>query len=259
MNISRVNLICFSPTSSTKKVVELIGSAWETQRYIDTTPYSAAEDEYTFSREELAVFGVPSFGGRVPDVALKRFSRMKGDNTPAVVVCAYGNRAYEDTLRELAACLTSRGFRVIAAVAAVCEHSIVRSIANGRPNAEDEEELKDFSRQIRELVKCAESAEGIATITFDTAPYREYGGVPMKPHADKKCNECGVCAQQCPTNSIPHDKPNKTAEATCITCMRCVYVCPQQARKLNKVMLFAVEKKLRKVCDTPKSNELFLG
>lgn len=45
----------------------------------------------------------------------------------------------------------------------------------------------------------------------------------------------------------------------CISCMRCVSICPAQARTLNKLLLAGVSQKLKKVCSEPKKNELFLS
>ena len=44
----------------------------------------------------------------------------------------------------------------------------------------------------------------------------------------------------------------------CISCMRCVAICPKKARKLNKVLLFAASQKMKKACGGRKKNELFL-
>lgn len=45
----------------------------------------------------------------------------------------------------------------------------------------------------------------------------------------------------------------------CISCMRCVSICPAQARTLNKLLLAGASQKLKKVCSEPKKNELFLS
>ena len=58
-----------------------------------------------------------------------------GCGARAVLMCVYGNRAYEDTLVELADTAEKAGFHVIAAVAAIAEHSVVRRFAAGRPGA----------------------------------------------------------------------------------------------------------------------------
>jgi Pyruvate/2-oxoacid:ferredoxin oxidoreductase delta subunit len=43
------------------------------------------------------------------------------------------------------------------------------------------------------------------------------------------CDGCSLCALSCPTNSIEmiNDKPNWSS--TCVQCMRCVNICPQES------------------------------
>ncbi len=249
-----VQLVYFSPTGSTKRIVQILGKAWEEAAETDVTPYSAQDEQYAFSNDETVIFGVPSFGGRVPALAAERLAKITGDDTPAVAVVAFGNRAYDDTLRELAAILKQQGFRVIAAVAAVAEHSIARQYGALRPDEYDAAELTSYARHLAAL--CADAPE----VGFDQdAPYREYGSVPLKPHAGKACTQCGACASHCPAGAIPREHPEQTEEARCISCMGCISVCPQKARSLNKMMLFGVEKMLKKVCESRKKNELILG
>lgn len=88
-------------------------------------------------------------------------------------------------------------------------------------------------------------------------PYREYGGVPMKPQSGRSCIKCGLCAKECPVGAIPYDRPNKTDTDTCISCMRCISVCPQKARSVSKILLGAGSMKLKKACSERKKNELF--
>ena len=45
---------------------------------------------------------------------------------------------------------------------------------------------------------------------------------------------------------------------TCISCMRCIAVCPQRARSVSKTLLAAGSMKLKKACSGYKENELFL-
>ena len=59
-------------------------------------------------------------------------------------------------------------------------------------------------------------------------------------------------------NAIDKADPKKVNGDACISCMRCVAVCPHDARKVNGVMLAAVGAMLKKVCSEPKKNELFL-
>lgn len=81
----------------------------------------------------------------MPQAATERLSAIRGNGAKAVLLCVYGNRAYEDTLVELEDTAKQAGFRVIAAIAAIAEHSIARQFATGRPDAQDQARLHTFA------------------------------------------------------------------------------------------------------------------
>ncbi len=58
--------------------------------------------------------------------------------------------------------------------------------------------------------------------------------------------------------AIRADDPTVTDNAACISCMRCIAVCPQKARSVSKVLLAAGSMKLKKECSGYKRNEVFL-
>ena len=88
--------------------------------------------------------------------------------------------------------------------------------------------------------------------------YRKYSGVPFKPKGNRLCNRCGICAKSCPLQAIPSNDPKQVDKSKCISCMRCISVCPTHSRKLNPLMLAAASQKLKKACSGRKENELFL-
>ncbi len=248
--------IVFSPTGGTKKVADCLTDRLEGDvTTIDLTDSKQDFHAVSLTKEDVAVISVPSYGGRVPAVAVERLGMVHGNGARTVLVCVYGNRAYEDTLVELEDAAKQAGFQVIAAVAAIAEHSIARQFAAGRPDAQDAAQLSDFAKQIQHKLSAADTSEPAIP---GNRPYKKAGGAGMVPKATKECINCGVCAAECPVQAIDKKDPKKVDEKACISCMRCITVCPQGARKLNPVMLSAASLMLKKVCSERKECELFL-
>ena len=103
MVIKQVKLIYFSPTGTTRKVLESIakGIGVEDVEHIDLTLPDGAQQTITCFSDELAIIGAPVYGGRLPVDAISRFKQLKASKTFAVVIVVYGNREFEDALLEL--------------------------------------------------------------------------------------------------------------------------------------------------------------
>ncbi len=198
---------------------------------------------------------LPSYGGRVPGIAADRLRKIRGNGARCVLVCVYGNRAYEDTLVEMEDIARECGFVVTAAVSAVAEHSIAHQYAAGRPDEADLAQLEGFADKIKEKL---DSGTCGGLHIPGNRPYKKAGGGGLVPKATDDCVKCGLCAKQCPAGAIdPSDL--KTADGKkCVSCMRCVVKCPKKARKVNGVMLSAVSLALKKACSERKDCELFI-
>lgn len=265
----------FSPTGGTEKVMKILGEEFRSEKTFDLT-MERDYDNLQFKEEDVCLIGVPSYGGRVPRIAVERIRQVKGNRARAIPVVVYGNRAFEDTLLELKNETESCGFRVAGAVAAIAEHSIMHQFAAGRPDVQDEKELRQFAKSIRCRMNGKQENEALDKALDDVLsdrsndglngtvqvpgnlPYREYGGLPLKPKANKKCRQCGLCAAKCPVGAIPKENPSVTDEKKCITCMRCVAVCPEHARGVNRILLSVASQKMKKACTGRKKNEMFI-
>lgn len=246
--------IVFSPTGGTQKVMDVLGREFGVMKKVDLSLNKSFSD-VSFTPNDVCLIGVPSYGGRVPQVAMERFKQIKGNGAKAVVVVVIGNRAYDDTLLELKNEAEAIGFSVQAAISANAEHSINRKFGAGRPDMKDKEELRLYAQTIKNKIRLV--TENALSVPGNY-PYKPLGGGGLKPKAGKRCMGCGFCAARCPVGAIPTERPYETDESKCISCMRCISVCPQGARELDLAMLAAVTEKLAEVCTDRKKNELFV-
>lgn len=99
---------------------------------------------------------------------------------------------------------TETGFQVVAAVAAIAEHSICREYATGRPDDADARELASLGVAIFEKIK---RNTHFKSLTLPgNRPYKQSCTGPF-PTANERCTNCGTCARLCPTDAISIDTP----------------------------------------------------
>lgn len=169
--------IYFSPTGGTKKAALYLaeGLGKEVKEVDLSAPdFNGAE----FKKDDLVIVAAPAFGGRIPALMAERLKCTAGKGAAAVTAAVYGNRAYEDALVELNDALEEQGFEPFASVAVLAEHSMVREVAAGRPDAKDHEELSGFGAQI---LKKLEAAEITRPQVPGNRPYKEWKKMPAVP------------------------------------------------------------------------------
>lgn len=252
----KIYKIIFSPTGGTKKVADFLANELGLNiTGIDLSDSNENLYKFSLKNEDIAIIAVPSYSGRVPATAAERISRIQGNGAKAIIVCVYGNRAYEDTLVELQDIVQKKGFSVVSAVAAIAEHSIAHKYAKDRPDKDDSRLLKEFAGKINEKLK----KQDFSTPEIPgNRPYRKVGNAGIVPKPTKACTKCGLCVSRCPVGAIDKNNPAKVNKKACISCMRCVSVCPHQARKINGLLLAIVNMMLKKTCSIRKECELYI-
>ena len=123
MQLKQIQPVYFSPTHTSAKIVTTIAEGIDitVNNEIDLT-YLPIEQK-TIQPDTLAIIGVPTYAGRVAPTALERLQKIKGENTPTIIIILYGNRDYEDALLELRDTVKQLGFVPVAGGAFIGEHS----------------------------------------------------------------------------------------------------------------------------------------
>jgi len=266
MNVLSVKLIYFSPTGTTKKILEGIakGMGIENIEHVGMTLPDATTKPLDSFTDELVVIGAPVYSGRLPDDAVKRFKRFRAENTPAVMVVVYGNREYEDALLELTNLSKDLGFVPISAGAFIGEHSYATKnvpIANGRPDTKDIEKATEFGAGIMRKMTDIQTLDGVSSLKVPgNFPYKD--GMPSLPESpetlEEICTTCGTCADICPRSAITVNDTVETNQNLCIKCCACVKGCPESARVMDVPRIKGAAKWLNENYSLRKEPEVFI-
>lgn len=239
MQIKSIQPVYFSPTHTSAKIVTTIAEGMNiiVNKEIDLTYPST--NQKTLPSDTLAIIGVPTYAGRVAPTALERLQKIKGDNTPAIIVVLYGNRDYEDALLELRNTAKQLGFVPIAGGAFIGEHSYSTEefpTAAGRPDVSDIQIAAEFGKNIiKQLYQYTDIKKLPVLDVKGNFPYKE--NKPRTPATpitiDELCTQCQYCIEICPVETIELKEEIVSDPEICIKCCACVKECPNGARVFN--------------------------
>ena len=245
MQFKTVWAVYYSGSGSTRRLLrgmaEAAGEALMLPvRELDYSRPEAREKSYCFTETDLVFWGSPTYAGRLPNVLLPFLrGNFAGGGAAAVAVVLYGNRSYDDALKELCEVLTGNGFLAAAGAAVTAEHAFAPALAHGRPNGEDRAAAAEFARKTALTLR--EREHPIPVTVPGREPIGAYytplglDGEPArflkaKPKTDpEQCTRCGLCAAVCPMGSIPREEPTECT-GICIKCQGCIRECPAGAK-----------------------------
>ncbi|WP_022669136.1 4Fe-4S binding protein [Desulfospira joergensenii] len=265
MEVKKVKLIYFSPTGTTRKILESIagGIRVEDVEQIDLTLPEGAEQPIQFFSDELVLIGAPVYGGRLPIDAINRFKSLKADGALAVPIVVYGNREFEDSLLELKDLAVELGFHPVAGGAFIGEHSFATEevpIANGRPDSLDVQRATDFGAQIKDKVTALQSSDVPMNLEIPGRFPYEGGARSMTVSPVTRediCTVCGTCASRCPTAAISINGSVTTEVELCIRCCACIKNCPTRARVWQDSTMETIANWLNENCADRKEPQVF--
>jgi len=203
---------------------------------------------------ELVLLGTPTHFWAVPAMAWKGIARLPDlSGAAGFVFSTFGNVFPSGVPYVLAKALEKRGAKVLGGAALVAPHNfmdgqghrlgeVYREFGKGQP---DEAQLADFTKAVKSVAEKAEKKDysgfdirrlkspkpaltfmdrflpvewelkALAPVTFDAS----------------KCQDCGLCVQNCDTQSITNGSGQTKAinPKTCKRCYTCARQCPSKA------------------------------
>ena len=102
MEYKNVHIIYFSPTHTSAKTAYAIAEGLSGDVLLESDiTYDAPAEELEIHDDELTIVAAPVYGGRVAETAMERLRAFHAHQAPVVPVVVYGNRDYEDALKEM--------------------------------------------------------------------------------------------------------------------------------------------------------------
>lgn len=247
-----LNLIYYSPTRTTQKIVREIGKNIGLEIISDVNIADRENNTLPqINKDSLTIIGMPVYAGRLPINAVEAIEQLKANGTPVVIVVVYGNRDYDDALLELKDIANKDGFKIVAGAAFIGEHSFSsndKPIAKGRPDQQDLNSCIEFAQQITKKLATNTKLNLLSELTIPgNFPYKERNKLPtdIYPETDLNlCTNCGECVEICPTGAISLNGTISTNGKLCTWCFACVKFCRNEARIFNQAPIIASRERL---------------
>ncbi len=244
LRVDSLTAIYFSPTGTTKKLVQALCKGFEGAVVGEWDLTRPASRDLLSGRkvsDDLLVIGLPVYEERIPKIILPFLNNLEGHGQPVVMVAVYGNVSPGMLLPDLAKLLKKKRFFIAAGVEVVAEHSFSSDalpIAKGRPDEIDLQYATDCGKKIRNYLESHDNLReplirGELLLMAKVLPDDAARVFTSKPDVDlNKCIRCGICAEWCPGGAI--DRLSlKIEDNLCIRCFSCVKRCPAAAREIR--------------------------
>ena len=223
----KVRAAVFSASGGTAIAAMRVADALSSDvEIIDQTPLSSRDEEIAFASDEICIMAAPAYGGNIPLVP-NMFTNLKGDQTPCVLVAAFGNREAENNWAQMNKIATENGFVVVGAIKVITPHIQAATVGLNRPNLDDLAVIEEFAGKVLAKLDAGElepiEVEGNPENTEKSSSEAE------QLRDDELCTHCGTCVINCPAGAIDAETLEINHDV-CIFCQHCVFVCPECAR-----------------------------
>ena len=246
----KINIIYFSQTGNTKKVAKVMQSTLNDSGHTtQVIPLRKATPADT-TKADLIAIGAPCFAAQAPTPIKSFLHSLPNLNGKPAFVFATSGGAPGRVLYDMASILKKKDAKVLGGFLSRGEvfHPAPCMIGRfpGRPDMTDLETAKRFASALSDQlgkgphVDIAENRQdatkhgwGFYDFMAKISPDPLQRILLPKPKLDENlCNECKLCAVECPMDNIALNSYPKIG-GNCIRCYRCITICPKSALWVN--------------------------
>lgn len=245
-----VTIIYFSQTGNTYKVAEALSDTFrEDQHHVQMIPLCDASVE-DFADTDLLGVGTPCFSSRAPLPVMRLLNSLPLMEKRQAFVFATCGGAPGRVLFDMEKALRKKGFNVLAGHLSRGEVKHPAPTLNGRfpgcPNSEDLAYARYFAKAVGAFTSAKSptslSRSFICSTRLGWGFYDFLGSAISDPFLrlfmpepkldECKCDQCGVCILECPTQNISLETFPALGDE-CIRCYHCYNRCPSDAYTTN--------------------------
>lgn len=226
-----VKVAVLSPTGGTMNAAAMVAAKISSDiEFVNQSSYASRQEIVEFSEDDLAIIGSPSYSGQIPR-AEGLFGNLRGNNTPCIILAAFGNRGAEDTCAQIINIVERNGFIPIAAIKTPTPHIHSDKIGRSRPDVEDNRVMAEFAEKVLAKLDAGDmtpvQVEGEPTLHGE-----KNGSDVSKFYYPDNCTGCMTCVNECTQGAIDPDTMEIDLDK-CLFCERCVYVCQFNGRSFD--------------------------
>jgi Fe-S-cluster-containing hydrogenase component 2 len=248
MNIA---LVYFSATDVTHTYAQFIRQTLLDQgctaQLFNVTPHAARQRALPIADFDGLIFGFPVFGDFAPSVINHWLPTLDGQGKPCALFVTYGARTSGYAHFHTKLLLEQAGFQVLFTAEFLGRHSFNVGgwqILPDRPDEQDFAVAREYAALARERFAQDEPAVFRLQKPFNyhgalhalqNPRQRTERGWTNPVRVVEECSMCRDCEDECPAQAFDADT-GLSDPASCIECMRCVYICPDQVLKIDQRM-----------------------
>jgi NAD-dependent dihydropyrimidine dehydrogenase PreA subunit len=256
MTAKRIALVYFSATQVTHTYAEVMMNALVEQgcdvQLFNVTAYAHRPPRLPIAEFDGFIFGFPVFSDFAPSVINTWLETLEGKGKRCTQFFTYGARTTGYAHFHTKLLLEKAGFQVMLSAEFLGRHSFNVAgwqILPERPNEQDFTVAREYIRLGLQRFSCEKPAafrlqkpfgyhHAVAALENTEKPTARGWTHPIR--TVDECVLCRDCETECPTHAFnAHSGLSDPAE--CISCMHCVYICPDKVIEIDQRMQGAYE------------------